>query len=184
MIQNRSESLSILEIGFGTGLNALLTYTYNLYFGVNIHYTGIEKYPISPSISQTLNYDNYLKISNVDNIIAQLHNCDETDKLMISANFHLTKRQIDFLDIDQSKRHDLIYHDAFSPEINPSFWEPPFLATLYKVLNPGGRLVTYCAKGQFKRDLKSVGFTVTNAPGPPGKREITIAEKIKVIGQD
>ena len=180
LLEAGARRVRILEMGFGTGLNALLVremarrnpeveFTYHTY----------EQFPVSPVEIATLNYPAQLGVEEA--IFVGLHDSGWEESLQLDDNFTLHKRQADFL-MDSERPYadgtmDLIFYDAFAPSSQPEFWETEGLAVSFAALRPGGNLVTYCAKGQFKRNLRAVGFTVVPLPGPPGKREMTMGVK-------
>jgi tRNA U34 5-methylaminomethyl-2-thiouridine-forming methyltransferase MnmC len=175
-------AIRILEMGFGTGLNAFLTMLVldqKEFAGKEVQYFTYEAYPIGAATARGLNYPAQLNTG--QNRFLSLHEASWEKQVRISQNFVLTKYQRDFL-LDQDPSYgegtiDVIYYDAFAPNSQPEFWEEDALAVAYRALRPGGCLTTYCAQGQFKRNLRAVGFTVEGVPGPPGKREMTIARK-------
>lgn len=168
--------INILEIGFGTGLNAILTLDYSNKESQNIYYETIEKYPLSQEIISQLNYgkvlsleDEFLKIHSVSwnenaeiNNLFSIHKIDKpAENLNYKANFF-----------------DIIYFDAFAPQFEENLWQQEMFTKLYSSLKEGGLLVTYCCKGDVKRALKASGFQIEKLPGPKGKREILRAKKI------
>lgn len=162
----------ILEIGFGTGLNALLTLEVAGQEKRRVHYTGIEFYPLSWEEVDALKYS--------DNPLFQrLHTAPWEEDMEVSSFFTLRKRKGDANIIAESERAlDLVYFDAFAPEKQPEMWSEQLFRTLYVNMNTGGILTTYCAKGVVRRLLQTVGFRVERLPGPPGgKREILRATK-------
>ncbi len=167
-------NVKVFEMGFGTGLNAILTYRYSSEQNLNINYKGIEKYPISQQELEALNYSKLLDLSVKETeVLNQMHSQNfKSDRF----NFTLSVDDIKQLPLPENE-FDLIYFDAFAPNHQPDLWQPNILSKMYKSLVSGGFLITYCAQGQFKRDLKSVGFELVALPGPPGKREITKAIK-------
>ena len=174
--QVQKEELSILEVGFGTGLNAILTSLHSQEVGIIIHYTGLETEPLPKEVIDELNYLE-LEPSLSKDDFAKLHSVDWESEVAIHPKFYLTKVNQKVQNFKTSNRFDLVYYDAFGPRAQNEMWEKEIFENLYNQLVNGGVLVTYCAMGQFKRDLKSVGFQVMNVPGPPGKREMTIAIK-------
>lgn len=169
-------SIHLLEIGFGTGLNAWATLK-SKSKDSTIHYTALEKFPI--------NMDNLMEFKSMlfgemddDRGFNDIHEANWNKTVTIQEGFILQKVEIDFLDFTTNNSFDLIYFDAFSPEVQPELWTQDFFIHLYKMLSPGGILVTYCAKGYVKRNLKAAGFVVEPLPGPPGKREMTRALKL------
>ena len=173
-----STNVSILEMGFGTGLNTFLTYCQSNNYS-KIEFDSIESEPISVETANQLNYLSNLDKLNLQPIFEKLHTCDWEKQIKISEKFHFTKLNITIQDICFNKKYDLVYYDAFGPRVQPELWKPEIFKKIYDALNDGGLLVTYCANGQFKRDLSSIGFEVRAIPGPPGKREITQAFRKK-----
>lgn len=172
---DENNAVRIFEMGFGSGLNALLTYIFAEEFNLNIYYTTLEAYPINHNL---INKINYTEILGFDQIFKKLHQLDWNEIHTVSNKFKFSKIN-DYLDrvsFDQS--YDIIYYDAFGPETQPELWNEAILSKMFKILNHGGVLTTFCAKGSFKRTLKSIGFLVESLPGPPGKREITRAKKV------
>lgn len=185
----------ILEIGLGTGLNAFLTLLTAEDTQRKVHYTGIERYPLTEEILRELNYPALVGGRHEEEYYA-IHRAVAGKDTEISPWFTLHKVEGDFTKLfgspapggdDTSSpscfspaeaRYDLIYFDAFAPEKQPEMWDQTLFNALYKVLNQGGILTTYCAKGAVRRMLQSAGFTVERLPGPPGgKREILRATK-------
>ncbi|TXF91536.1 tRNA (5-methylaminomethyl-2-thiouridine)(34)-methyltransferase MnmD [Neolewinella aurantiaca] len=176
LLERGDKEVRILEMGFGTGLNALLVRQIAQQRpDINFVYHTYEQYPVSPVEVAALNYPGQIGVA--ANVFFELHDCGWNDSIALDPNFTFCKRRADYLtDTDRPYAPgavDLIFYDAFAPSSQPEFWEPEGLAVSYAALSPGGVLVTYCAKGQFKRNLRSVGFTVVPMPGPPGKREMT-----------
>jgi tRNA U34 5-methylaminomethyl-2-thiouridine-forming methyltransferase MnmC len=168
----------ILEIGFGTGLNALLTGLEADQENIFVDYTGLEPFPVEDVILKKLNFCTFLSEQS-DQIFSTMHECSWGTAFKISPYFSFTKKKSGFMEVDLvDNSFDLIYFDAFSPEAQPELWEQEVFDKCYKVMAPEGILVTYCAKGRVKRALKSAGFAVENLPGPAGKREITRAQKL------
>lgn len=171
------KELSILEIGFGTGLNALLTAIEAEKHNLNVNYVGVEAYPVSNAEIEQLNYNKL--IPNVsDEVFDAIHSSKWEDLNDISSNFHLTKRKQFFKDISDLNTFDLIYFDAFGARVQPELWVKEIFTIMYKALKPKGVLVTYAAIGQVKRDMKSIGFEVERLKGPPGKRHMLRATKL------
>jgi len=170
------DSVNLLEIGFGTGLNAFLTYLNAQ--DKHIDYTGIELYPLGTEIINKLNYTEKENTAQ-QKIYKDLHSAEWNKEVKISPGFSLTKREADFslLDINFGKTFDLIYFDAFAPDKQPEMWTQDIFDFLYEITNPGGILTTYCAKGIVRRIMQHSGYTVERLPGPPGKREILRAVK-------
>jgi tRNA U34 5-methylaminomethyl-2-thiouridine-forming methyltransferase MnmC len=167
-------SLDLLEIGFGTGLNALLTFLHARGQGGQLRYDTLELYPLAPEVFMKLNYPDYLD-QGAREWFEQLHHSPWGQVTEISPFFQLHKLKQDFTSFEPNRFYDLVYFDAFAPGKQPEMWESEPLARLFRALKPAGLLVTYCAQGKFKRLLKQIGFEVESLPGPPGKREMTRA---------
>ena len=171
------QSIRIFEMGFGTGLNALLSKMEADHYQVPCHYHGIEAYPVCAEIAESLNYTSALQRPNEAEAFLKMHMSDEEIEHALSDYFTF-KKSIGTIETFEFKdRYDLIYFDAFAPSAQPELWNQDILGKLFEHLEPGGVLVTYCAKGQFKRDLRAVGFEVEALPGPGKKREMTRAWK-------
>ena len=172
--RNPGKPLRILEVGFGTGLNALLTLDYTLKHDVSIYYESWEKFPLDEKIISQLNYRGFSGDKKTFEII---HQADWNQAMTILPGFTLHKRQQDILCDPVEGNFDLIYYDAFAPTKQPELWTMDALQKITAALTPGGFWVTYCAKGQMKRDLVALGLKVESLPGPPGKKEMTRATK-------
>ena len=174
-----ASSLNILEIGFGTGLNALLTLQEALQKQWSIHFTTYELYPLEEDKVKELNYPELLKLNQEEKTaFYQMHTCAWEQPINIHPLFEFQKFQQSFHDIQSQSAFDIIYFDPFAPEAQADLWDLPLLKKMYQALRSQGVLTTYCAKGIVKRRLKSLGFQVEALPGPPGKREMTRAIKI------
>lgn len=169
--------ISVFEVGFGTGLNTLLTLDYAENQHQIIDYQTIEAYPISIQEVRALNYDQIFNDECVKEWAVGFHQLEWNRDYPISSYFTFKKINGLLENFTLSDEIDCIYFDAFSPTTQPELWTIQILEKMYRALTNGGLLVTYCAKGEFKRNLKAVGFEVENVPGPPGKREMTIAWK-------
>jgi tRNA U34 5-methylaminomethyl-2-thiouridine-forming methyltransferase MnmC len=176
---NQTE-ISILEIGYGTGLNALLTcLVVDKNKSVNISYLGIESNPLTIEENLQIDYSKQINDSTCTEIYHKIieSKWNETEK--ITPNFQLSKSLIKLEDFPlQANNFDLIYYDAFGPRAQSEMWEIERFEPLFQSLKSNGILVTYCAQGKFKRNLKEIGFMVESRPGPPGKREMTVAKKL------
>ena len=168
--------IGVLEMGFGTGLNALLTRLFAQQHRQPIDYVAIEAKPLDAALVAQLNYPQIIEESGAR--FAELHDLAWGSNARLDAFFSLKKVHVRIEEADLSERFDVVYYDAFGPAYQPELWTREAFARMYKVLVPGGVLVTYCAKGQVKRDLRAVGFAVESLPGPPGKREMTRARKV------
>ncbi|MFK2819696.1 tRNA (5-methylaminomethyl-2-thiouridine)(34)-methyltransferase MnmD [Flavobacteriaceae sp. LMIT009] len=168
--------LKILEIGFGTGLNAFLTSLEAERRKIEIDYVGIEAYPVLVNELEQLNYVNKIKDSK-ESLFKKLHELSWEERFEVSNNFKLTKRQQFFSDIKDKEQYHLIYFDAFGARVQPELWEKDIFQIMYNALKPKGVLVTYAAIGKVKRNMMSLGFTVERLQGPPGKRHMLRATK-------
>lgn len=169
--KHAKDTLHILEIGFGTGLNAFLTLLESESTQQKIQYTAIELYPLSTASAFLLNYPDLLAPEKKD-VFYQLHTSPWQNHIQLTPQFELYKIRADFSLMTLSGDFDLIYFDAFSPEKQPEMWTEDRFKMLYNCCNPGAILTTYCAKGIVRRALQSAGFEVERIPGPTGKREI------------
>ena len=168
------KKIAILEMGFGTGLNAALTWEFaERNPDSNISYTGVEAYPVEFDLIKELAYDSLSSCPDFN----LLHTLAWNTELQISSNFSFTKSNFFFEELNFKAAFDIIYFDAFAPGCQPELWGEEMMGKMYDALHTGGVLVTYCAKGSFKRALKSVGFRLEKLPGPTGKREMTRATK-------
>ena len=167
----------ILEIGLGTGLNCVLTLLEAKESQRHVHYTGIERYPLNEEIIRKLNYPSIIGKECEEDYFA-IHQAPWEEDVCLSPWFTLHKMEGDFTHYSFEQKYDIIYFDAFAPEKQPEMWEQSLFDNLYQVLNEGGILTTYCAKGEVRRMLQTAGFKVERLPGPPGgKREILRAIK-------
>lgn len=183
-IKNGIESIekfeiSVLEVGFGTGLNAILTYDYAKCNNKKITYFGLESFPLSKEIITQLNYKDEIPGFDLA-VFSKMHKSTWNIENEIDSYFSLNKIHETLQKFTTKDKFDVIYYDAFGPRAQKEMWEKSLFEKLFAMLNEGGKLVTYCAMGQFKRDLKSCGYTVICVPGPPGKREMTIGYKNKL----
>jgi tRNA U34 5-methylaminomethyl-2-thiouridine-forming methyltransferase MnmC len=167
--------IKILEIGFGTGLNALLSLLEADKSGKTIYYTSIEPFPLKPEITGQLNYPELLGAENIV-IFEKIHGGEWNCENQLTDHFFLYKvlNNLENTELEDNS-FDLVFFDAFGPEVQPGLWTEEVFGKIFLSLKKRGILVTYSAKGSVKRALKNSGFTVENLPGPPGKREITRA---------
>ncbi|MBT3418235.1 MAG: tRNA (5-methylaminomethyl-2-thiouridine)(34)-methyltransferase MnmD [Flavobacteriales bacterium] len=167
------QNINILEIGFGTGLNTLLTLENKK--EVTVNYTALEPYPVSEKIYSKLNF---FTMRNLDGeTFLKLHTSDWEKEIEISGGFTFFKSEKRLQNFTTKKKFDIIYFDAFSPETQAEMWTEEVFKKCFNLLNKDGFLVTYCAKGVVKRTLKSIGYEVETLDGPTGKREMTRANK-------
>lgn len=166
--------IHLLEVGLGTALNCFLTFKYVQSSNVQINYYGIESFPLSLDIINQLNYK--LSIQEKSEFEA-LHTTQWNKSVKISDNFTLNKENLIFQNYKNKQLFNLVYFDAFGPRVEPYLWDIKIFEKIFNMLTSEGVLVTYCAKGQVRRDLIEVGFKVERLPGPPGKREMLRATK-------
>lgn len=172
-----NKTISILEIGFGTGLNAFITFLESQKLELAIDYVGVEAYPVSVEELLSLNYITELNAENEISIFEKMHKSNWEESIALRPNFLLTKRKQFFEDINDTDTFDLIYFDAFGYNSQPELWSTAIFQKMYNALKVNGILVTYAARGVVKRSMKEVGFTVEKLEGPPGKREMFRAKK-------
>ena len=170
------KSIKVFEVGFGTGLNALLSLIEINDRDISLEYQSIELYPLQDIVVNQLNYSNALEDNK--NYFNQLHESPWGIKVDITKKFKLHKINQSFLEFNTSDKFDLIFFDAFGPSKQSDLWAKDVLNKCYQMLHTSGVLVTYSAKGQLKRDLKDLGFIVEALPGPPGKAQMTRAIKV------
>ncbi|OXA88727.1 tRNA (5-methylaminomethyl-2-thiouridine)(34)-methyltransferase MnmD [Flavobacterium hercynium] len=172
-----AKPVTILEIGFGTGLNAFITFLEATQKQQKIDYVGVEAYPVDAKEVLEMNYVDELEAITYKDVFAEMHECEWNEKVQISADFSLTKRKQFFHEINDFEIFDLIYFDAFGFRVQPELWSTEIFEKMYKSLRPNGVLVTYAARGVVKRSMIEVGFVVEKLAGPPGKREMFRAFK-------
>jgi tRNA U34 5-methylaminomethyl-2-thiouridine-forming methyltransferase MnmC len=173
----KASPVSIFEVGFGTGLNALLTAIKSSDGDREVNYTSIEKHPLDKNIISSLNHYDFAG-KNGRQIFDLIQSSEWNKWNNICHNFNLKKIEGDLTDEIPADTYDLIYFDAFGPDKQPEMWTREIFEKISLVTNRNGVLVTYSAKGEVKRNLKACGFDVTLLPGPPGKRQIIRAVKI------
>ena len=173
-----NKHVSILEIGFGTGLNAFITFLEAKKLNQTIDYVGVEAYPISADEVLSMNYIEELNATDESAIFKTMHESNWEEKISLSKDFSLTKRKQFFEAIDDFEKFDLIYFDAFGYRVQPELWSTEIFQKMYNALKPNSVLVTYAARGVVKRSMIEVGFTVEKLAGPPGKREMFRARKM------
>ena len=172
------EKIDILEIGFGTGLNAFITFIEAKKHNKKVTYVGVEAYPVSAGELQKLNYVSELKATEEQAVFDDMHRVSWDESHQISNGFQLLKRQQFFQEINDIAAFDLIYFDAFGAQNQPELWTEEIFEIMFKAIRKNGILVTYSAKGSVRRALQAVGFVVERLPGPPGKREMLRATKL------
>ena len=169
--------LHILEMGLGTGLNALLTYFESKSKDLPVNYTALEKYPLTLEEVSALNYPSFIEDKNAASVLKEIHSCPWGASQEIAPVFKLLKIKEDLRKFRTNQRFHLVYFDAFAPDVQPALWTEKIIRNLYNLLLPGGILVTYSAKGSVRRRMEKVGFTVNRIPGPAGKRHMVRAGK-------
>ncbi|MCF6296116.1 MAG: tRNA (5-methylaminomethyl-2-thiouridine)(34)-methyltransferase MnmD [Flavobacteriaceae bacterium] len=179
VVSESVENISILEIGFGTGLNAFITCLEAEKLKTQINYVGVEAYPVSSEEIAAFNYADLIS-KEKETIFNKLHEISWEKKHSLSNYFSLTKRKQFFEDINDIEKYNLIYFDAFGARVQPELWTEDIFKIMFAALKPKGVLVTYSAKGSVRRAMQSVGFTVERLEGPPGKREMLRGTKHSV----
>ncbi len=172
------KDFSILEIGFGTGLNAFITLLESTKDNRQINYVGVEAYPVKEDELLALNYVSELDTRNLSHKFEEMHLTPWNKAQKVTDNFILNKRQMFFHNINDVEAFDLIYFDAFGARVQPELWSEEIFELMFKALKPQGKIVTYAAKGSVRRAMQTVGFIVERLPGPPGKREMLRGTKI------
>ena len=165
--------LHVFEMGFGTGLNALLTAQQAHTYRRRVNYTTIDAYPMAVEDARQLNFDEFLQTD----YLAKLHESPWKDTVEIDPYFTLTKIESRLQDWHTVEQFHLIYYDAFAPTAQPELWEPEIFAQMTQLLLPGGMLTTYCSRSYVQRNLRAAGLSVEKHPGPLHKRDILRAVK-------
>ena len=168
----KQTSIAILEIGFGTGLNAILTLQAAIENKIKIDYYTLEPFPLNTEIIKKLDYKSLFD-GPYQSYYDQLHQLPWVAENTIASYFKIIKSTTSLQDFSSDKEFDLVYFDAFAPRKQPELWELNSIQNSVKFLKEKGVLVTYCAMGAFKRNLKALNMLVESIPGPPGKREMT-----------
>ena len=173
------KSIQIVELGFGTGLNAILSYVFCKNKHIACSYTGIEAYPIDILLAAKLNYTDWM--SDEDKaIFSQLHSCQWDEKIELSHIFSLHKCHIrieDYFNPSESQKYDIVYMDAFDPAKQAELWTEDLFKQIHNNMNEGGIIVTYSSKGDVKRAMRAAGFIIERLPGPVGKRHMIRGRK-------
>lgn len=172
-----NNSISILEIGFGTGLNAIITLLEAEKRNLKIDYVGIEAYPVSIEEMQQLNYTQTLNANNKQVDFEKIHTSEWGKMVEITNHFKIEKRKQFFDDIKDVNKYDLIYFDAFGFPVQPDLWSEEIFEIMYKSLKNKGILTTYACRTTIKKAMQKVGFQTEKLPGAPGKREMLRAVK-------
>ncbi len=172
------KSLMVLEVGFGTGLNALLTVERAMDMGVNVNYLALEPYPLTAAEVSRLNLPDKVAGGLLADDFFRMHNAHFGEMTNVRQGFLFSKWKFRLQDapLPPSVYH-LVYHDAFAPQVQPELWGAEVFGKLHRAMVPGGVFTTYSAKGSVKRALRACGFSLSHPAGPPGKREMTRASR-------
>jgi tRNA U34 5-methylaminomethyl-2-thiouridine-forming methyltransferase MnmC len=173
--QQKFSNLHILEMGFGTGLNALLSLQWAIAKSISINYTAIESDPLKQAEYTELNYGDFLQMSHE---LQALHEAEWNLSVRIHELFSLEKQHVDLRDFESDQKFNCIFFDAFSPVEQPELWTTKIFQKIYHLLVPGAILVTYCSKSAVRSAMQEAGFVVTKITGPRGKREMVRAIRL------
>lgn len=172
--------LRVLEVGFGTGLNALLAQAFAHEHQLPVHFTSLEPFPLTPDIYEKLNYSQEMDAWATDAFM-KLHESPWNEELDLTNQFTLHKVKTKLETFETNQRFDVVFFDAFAPSKQAELWEYPVLEKTVGLMAANAVLVTYCAKGQFKRDLAALGLEVETLSGPPGKKEMVRARTNELL---
>jgi tRNA U34 5-methylaminomethyl-2-thiouridine-forming methyltransferase MnmC len=167
--------IHIFEMGFGTGLNALLTLIEAEKLQKPVHYTAIELYPLQQNEINSLNYCKQLKRTDLEPFFQLLHQCEWEKDIRITPLFTFNKIKVNLINFSTCQPFNLVYFDSFAPAAQPEHWTTEVFEKLFSILLPGGILVTYCSKSIVRKAMQAAGFVVTKIPGPHGKRDMVRA---------
>ncbi|WP_228235371.1 tRNA (5-methylaminomethyl-2-thiouridine)(34)-methyltransferase MnmD [Allomuricauda sp. M10] len=173
----QNDEIHILEIGLGTGLNALITLLEAPKQHLKIRYVGVEAYPVTMEEVEHLDYCHQLNATSSEKLFQLMHQSNWEEVVPVTDSFHLLKQKKDFREIKEQNLFNLIYFDAFGARVQPDLWTEDIFQIMHDAMAKRGILVTYAAKGSVRRAMQAVGFTVERLPGPPGKREMLRATK-------
>lgn len=171
------KQLHILEYGFGTGLNALLTATVARMLDIAVDYQAIEAYPLTADEVQALNYATHVAGDHVAADWEAIHAGAWGEWAEVHPRFRILRHHRDMLGFDGGPWADVVYYDAFAPDKQPELWTVEAMGAVWANMAEGGLLTTYCAKGDVRRAMQAAGLAVTKRPGPPGKREMLVGRK-------
>lgn len=174
---HKKSCINIFEMGFGTGLNALLTLIAAADCRQKIYYETVEAFPLEKKFFEKLNYCKELKRPDMQSLFLKLHNCEWQKEILVNSFFDFKKINASFQNYIFSKPFDIIFYDAFAPGTQPELWAKEIFTKLFDALSQNGLLVTYCSKGDTKRAMQAAGFAVEKLPGPLYKRQILRAVK-------
>jgi Uncharacterized conserved protein len=171
LLERGLKEVSVLEIGFGTGLNCFMTFLEAIKRGLKIHYVTLELYPLTLEEISNVNYPSILSPEN-ENEFIMMHTCEWNREVRINDNFTIEKRHLDLTKDDVVGNFDVVYFDSFAPDKQPEMWTDAIYQKIAGVMNPNAIMTTYCAKGVVRRGWQSAGLKMERIPGPPGKREM------------
>ncbi len=174
--QNNKKELKVFELGMGTGLNAYLSYVFSVNQKISCEYLSIEKYPLSLKEIRSLKMKESLPAREHYHFFDQLHEM-EWNQMFSQSDFFFKKVKKDFFSIGLDDSYDVLFYDAFGYHAQSNMWQENALQICHEILKPGGVWVSYCAKGDVRRRLEKIGFSVERLEGPPGKREMLRAIK-------
>jgi tRNA U34 5-methylaminomethyl-2-thiouridine-forming methyltransferase MnmC len=173
----KKDTISVFELGLGTGLNALLTALWATENIQKVNYFGLEAFPVDVEMNLKMNYQDLISNDLTTDYFTKIVEAEWEKNIVISDKFQIQKVEETIQNLSINNQFDIVFFDAFGPRAQEEMWEFSVIEKTIQLLNSGGLFVTYCAKGQLKRDLKAIGLKVEALPGPPGKREMTIAWK-------
>ncbi len=178
-VASQTSSITLFEMGFGTGLNALMTFMETRSLGIaQVHYVSVEAYPVERAVCRALDYPSLMTAQDAGAVFEKMHALPWGTPAPVSPHFMLHKIEASMEAVELEKEHfDLVYYDAFAPNLQPELWSEALFRRVYGAMRPGAVLVTYSAKGAVKRALRGAGFSLESLPGPKGKREITRASR-------
>ena len=168
--------VNVFEVGFGTGLNAMLAYQFAVCNATKVNYTSVERYPLPLNIVEKLTYPEQVELDR-EKYFNALHSAPWNSKVELDPCFTLQKVEVDLDEYSPSAEIDVVFFDAFAPDLQPQLWSLQVFERIYKTMNAGGVLVTYSSKGFVKNNLRESGFDVKRLPGPKGKRHMILAQK-------
>jgi tRNA U34 5-methylaminomethyl-2-thiouridine-forming methyltransferase MnmC len=174
-LQKNITSINILEMGFGTGLNALLCLQWSIQHSIHLNYTAIESDPLKPEEYDVLNYGALLDLRHE---LLALHEAEWNLPIRINELFSLEKQQVDLREFESDQTFHCVFFDAFSPVEQPELWTKEIFQKIFSMILPNGVLVTYCSKSAVRRSMQEAGFQVNKIPGPRGKREMVRAIRL------
>lgn len=175
LLDGRVTDITLLEMGFGTGLNVMLTLQLAKENKLNVNYHGLELYPVPPSVWKEYEIPEELNSNRPE--FDALHEANWGQSVQVAGHFQLTKHHVSLLDFESKEKFNLVYFDAFEPETQPELWTEDVFVKLFEMMQEGGVLTTYCCKGYVRRNMIAAGFMVEKVPGPPGKREMIVAQR-------